>query len=223
VEVDAGRTGGSPVTPGSPPSDRTRVRLNVVLYAVALLCVAAIGLLGSRIWGEVDDSEGFGDHVGDVVRDPEPETASRAGEKIGDARLEALPLASTEEQERTAAVIDAASTMANVFLNVRYDDVDAYAEAVRELATGDFREQFDKSTEGIEKVAQRAKSVQTGDVLWAGVVAVDEDSATVIVASSGTVANTTTKSKAVPRNYRLQLDLTLQDGQWLTRDLQFVP
>ena len=113
--------------------------------------------------------------------------------------------------------------MANVFLNVRYDDVDAYAEAVRELATGDFREQFDKSTEGIEKVAQRAKSVQTGEVLWAGVVAVDEDSATVIVASSGTVANRTTKFKAVPRNYRLQLDLTLQDGQWLTRDLQFVP
>ncbi len=176
--------------------DRTRVRLNIVLYAVALLCVAAIGLLGSRIWGEVDDSDGFWDHVGDVVRDPEPETASQAGEKIGDARLEALPLASTEEQERTAAAIDAASKMANVFLNVRYDDVDAYAEAVRELATGDFREQFDKSTEGIEKVAQRAKSVQTGDVLWAGVVAVDEDSATVIVASSGTVANTTTKFKA---------------------------
>ena len=223
MEVDAGRTGGPPVTPGSPPRDRTRVRLNIVLYAVALICVAAIGLLGSRIWGEVDGSDGFGDHVGDVVRDPEPETASQAGEKVGDARLEALPLASTEEQERTAAAIDAASKMANVFLNVRYDDVDAYAEAVRELATGDFREQFDKSTEGIEKVAQRAKSVQTGDVLWAGVVAVDEDSATVIVASSGTVANTTTKFKAVPRNYRLQLDLTLQDGQWLTRDLQFVP
>ncbi len=223
MEVDAGRTGGAPVTPGSPPSDRTRVRLNIVLYAVALLCVAAIGLLGSRIWGEVDDSDGFGDHLGDVARDPEPETESQAGEKIGDARLEALPLASTEEQERTAAVIDAASKMANAFLNVRYDDVDAYAEAVRELATGDFREQFDKSTEGIEKVAQRAQSVQTGEVLWAGVVAVDEDSATVIVASSGTVANKTTKSKAVPRNYRLQLDLTLQDGQWLTRDLQFVP
>lgn len=223
MEVDAGRTGGPPVTPGSPPRDRTRVRLNIALYAVALICVAAIGLLGSRIWGEVDGSDGFGDQLGDVVRDPEPETASQAGEKIGDARLEALPLASTEEQERTAAAIDAASKMANVFLNVRYDDVDAYAEAVRELATGDFREQFDKSTEGIEKVAQRAKSVQTGDVLWAGVVAVDEDSATVIVASSGTVANKTTNFKAVPRNYRLQLDLTLQDGQWLTRDLQFVP
>ena len=222
MEVDAGRTGGSPVTPGSSANDRTRARLNIVLYAVALLCVAAIGLLGSRIWGEVDDSDGFWNHVEDVARDPEPEAASRAGDKIGDARVEALPLASTEEQERTAAAIDAASKMANVFLNVRYDDVDAYAEAVRELATGDFREQFDKSTEGIEKVATRARSVQTGEVLWAGAVAVDEDSATVIVASSGTVANRDTEFKAVPRNYRLQLDLALQDGQWLTRDLQFV-
>ena len=61
-----------------------------------------------------------------------------------------------------------------------------------------------------------------GTVVWAGVVDVDGDSATVIAATSGTVANVRTDGKAVPRNYRLLLDLVLQDGQWLTRDLQFV-
>ena len=83
--------------------------------------------------------------------------------------------------------------------------------------------QYQQSSEGLAKVATRAKSVQTGEVVWAGVVASDEDSATVIVASSGTVSNKTTEFKAVPRNYRLQLDLAFEDDQWLTRDLQFVP
>ena len=224
MEVDAGRAGGEPVTPEPPAAttDRTRVRLNIALYAVALVCVAAIGLLGSRIWGEVDGSDGFWDHVGDVVTDPSGEDASRAGEKIGDARVQAVPLADDDEQERTAAAIDAATKMSNAFLNLDYQEVDASAEAVLSLATGAFRTQYQQSTEGLKKVAERAKSVQTGEVVWAGVVAVDKDSATVIVASSGTVSNKTTKFEAVPRHYRLQLDLTLEDGQWLTRDLQFV-
>ena len=96
-------------------------------------------------------------------------------------------------------------------------------EAVLSLATGQFRSQYQQSTEGLATVAKRAKSVQTGEVVWSGVVASDEDSATVIVASSGTVSNKTTEFKAVPRNYRLQLDLAYEDERWLTRDLQFVP
>ncbi len=212
------------MTPDPQPATpaQTRARFNIVLYVVALICVAAIGLLGSRIWGEVDGSDGFWDHVGDVIKDPAPEQASRAGERIGDAQFEALPLAGDEEQRRTAAVIDAATKMSNAFLNLNYEDVDASAQAVLSLATGAFQKQYEESTEGLTKVATRAKSVQTGEVVWAGVVAVDEDSATVIVASSGTVSNKTTKFEAVPRHYRLQLDLSLNDGQWLTRDLQFV-
>ena len=86
----------------------------------------------------------------------------------------------------------------------RYGDVLAAATsgALRELATN--------------------RSVMDGTVVWAGVVDVDGDSATVIAATSGTVANVRTDGKAVARNYRLLLDLVLQDGQWLTRDLQFV-
>ena len=222
--MDAGGAGGGPVTPEPPPTspDRTRARLNIALYVVALLCVAAIGLVGSKIWGEVDGSDGFWDHVGDVLRDPEPGASSRAGEKVGDARVQAAPLADTEEQERSAAVIDAATKMANAFLNVDYQDLESSEAAVMSLATGAFRTQYQQSVEGLAQVATRAKSVQTGEVLWAGIVASDEDSATVIVASSGSVSNKTTKFKAVPRPYRLQLDLTLEDGKWLTRDLQFV-
>ena len=209
MEVDVGRAGGEPVTPEPPSSEDSRVGLNITLWVVVILC-GALAITGG--WWNINKEN----------EDSPVSSTSKAGEKIGDAQIQALPLADKAEQERTAAVIDAATKMANAFLNLDYEDVDASAEAVLSLATGAFRTQYQQSTEGLEKVAKRAKSVQTGEVVWAGVVAVDDDSATVIVASSGSVSNTTTKQKAVPRSYRLQLDLTLEDGQWLTRDLQFV-
>ena len=58
--------------------------------------------------------------------------------------------------------------------------------------------------------------------MWAGVVSLDEDSARVIAATTGTVANTGTDNKPVARNFRLQLDLELVDGEWLTSNLEFV-
>ena len=72
------------------------------------------------------------------------------------------------------------------------------------------------------EVIRRNKSVMTGEVEWAGVVSSDEDSATVIVATSGTVANNQTGAKPVARNFRLQLQLVREGDQWLTSDLQFV-
>lgn len=209
MEVDAGRAGGEPVTPDPSASEESRVGLNLTLWIVVIVC-GALAVTG--LWWNVDKER----------EDSPLSSSSRAGEKIGDARIEAMPLAEESEQERTAAVIEAATKMANAFLNLDYENVDASAEAVLSLATGPFLTQYQESTEGLKKVATRAKSVQTGEVLWAGVVAADKDSATVIVASSGTVSNKTTKFEAVPRSYRLQLDLTDVDGQWLTRDLQFV-
>ena len=209
MEVDAGGPGGEPVTAGPPTGEGSRLGLNLTLWIVVIL-TGALAITGA-VWIWTDD-------------DPaSTSSSSRAGEDLGDARVEALPAADDAEQERTAAVIDAATKMSNAFLNLDYQDVDASTEAVLSLATGQFRTQYQQSSEGLAKVATRAKSVQTGEVVWSGVVASDEDSATVIVASSGTVSNQTTEFKAVPRNYRLQLDLAYEDERWLTRDLQFVP
>ena len=72
------------------------------------------------------------------------------------------------------------------------------------------------------KLTQRAQATQTGEVEWAGLVAGDDDSATVIVATSGTVANKLTEFEPVARTYRLQLEVDFVDGRWLTSDLQYV-
>ena len=82
-----------------------------------------------------------------------------------------------------------------------------------EGATGAFREQYAKSTEGVIKILEENKSIMTGEVLWTGVVAQDPDSATVIVATSGTVQNKQTDNKPVARYFRLQLELVSRRGQ----------
>lgn len=126
------------------------------------------------------------------------------------------------EQERYAAVMAAARAEAEAFINIRYDDAQASIDKVAAGATGSFRKQYATSTKGVIQVLQQNKSVMDGSVLWAGVVAVDQDSATVIAATSGTVANVQTGNKPVARNFRLKLDLVYEDGHWLTSNLEFV-
>ncbi len=126
------------------------------------------------------------------------------------------------EQERYADVLAAATAEAEAFINIRHNRARESMDKVAAGATGDFRKQYDTSTKGVLAVLKQNRSVMVGEVVWAGVVSVDQDSATVIAATSGTVANRETKNKPVVRNFRLQLDLVLVDGVWLTNDLEFV-
>lgn len=177
----------------------TRRLLNVLLYVGVL---AAAALLVVAVVRVTDD-------------DPEPTALPVEG-------LVELAEAPGAEQQRYADVIDSAAKEATAFVNIRYDDAEASIEAVMAGATGDFRDQYAKSTESVIQVLQDNRSVMTGEVLWTGVVAQDPDSATVIVATSGTVQNTQTENKPVARYFRLQLQLVREEGRWLTSDLQFV-
>ena len=94
--------------------------------------------------------------------------------------------------------------------------------ASEKAATGGFAEQYNKGAKSLPGVLSRSKSISTAEILSAGVVAADQDNATVLVATRGTVINTATEGKKAERNLRLQLDLKYVDGKWLTSDLQFV-
>ena len=185
-----------------PSPDLRRVRGNVLLYVVAMAAAALVVVLAVLLWRELSD-EGT------------PAVLPRAG-------VVPLDEAPDEEQERFAAVIDSATDEATAFVNIRYDDAQASIEAVMAGATGTFREQYAKSTEEVIRILEENKSIMEGEVLWTGVVAVDPDSATVVVATTGTASNVQTENKPVARNFRLQLDLVLEEGRWLTSDLQFV-
>lgn len=211
-----------------PDPERGNLRLNLVLYGILLLGVVA-AVLGGFAMREKYDADGgdmaggWWDRTTNVLLDRRPEVGgSRAGDYVGTAQISAVSLADAAEQERTAAVLDSATQMANALLNINYKNVQATVSKVRSLATGTFLSQYEKSEHGVATAARRAKAVQTSKVVWTGLVGSDPDSATVIVASTGTVANKVTHYKPVSRTYRLQLDLVQQDGKWLTRDLQFV-
>ena len=126
------------------------------------------------------------------------------------------------EQERYGEVLAAATEEAEAFINIKYEDAQDSIDRVAAGATGDFKKQYSRSTKGVLQVLKQEKSSMEGEVLWAGVVDADEDSATVIAATTGTVANRQTNNQPVARNFRLRLDLVREGGRWLTNDLQFV-
>ena len=178
----------------------SRTLVNVLLYVVVMLATAVLVVAGVRV---LDD-------------DPGPTTLPVKG-------VVELDAASSTEQQRYSDILDSASQEATAFVNIRYDDAQASIDAVMAGATGDFRGQYAKSTDGVIQVLTENKSIMSGKVLWTGVVAQDPDSATVIVATSGTVQNKQTGDKPVARFFRLQLQLVSEKGRWLTSDLQFVP
>ena len=126
-----------------------------------------------------------------------------------------------EEQQRYDDVLAAARAQTLAFTTLDYRTVDADIANVLDGATGEFRKEFEASRAEVKEVTTEAESVSTGEVLSAGVVAGDADSATVIVVADTVVRNVNAPTPQ-PRHYRIQLDLTLVDERWLTSDLQFV-
>ena len=126
------------------------------------------------------------------------------------------------EQERYGEVLASARKEIEAFVNIDYTKAQESIDAVAAGATGDFAKQYDTSTKDVVKILTQAKSVMEGKVLWAGVVDADHDSASVIVATSGTVANTSTNNKPVARQFRIKVDLVDEDGTWKTSNVEFV-
>jgi Mce-associated membrane protein len=192
--MSTGQTAGTP---------SWRVPLNVALYLLTVVGLCAVVLLVVLLVR--GDNSWFGDKVDDdisISADDVEKDASGA--------------------DLHHAVLEAASAEAAAFINIDYQDMDTSIQTVRDHATGEFAKQYDKSLESLRTLMTRNKSVMEGQVLAAGVVNADQDSARVLVATKGTVQNTSTGGKQSERNLRLQIDLEYVDGAWLTSDLQFV-
>ncbi|MER5214290.1 hypothetical protein ABT063_27890 [Streptomyces sp. NPDC002838] len=126
-----------------------------------------------------------------------------------------------ETEQRRQDVLAAARQSALNFTSLDYRHYDRDSANVLKAATGDFKKQFAAQTEQLTELVAENRSVSEGQVLEAGIVRSDEDSARVLVVADSKVTNT-----AVPdgeaRTYRLQLDLVHRDGRWLTSGVEFV-
>lgn len=126
-----------------------------------------------------------------------------------------------EADEHRQDILAAARQSALNFTSLDYRHYDRDSANVLAGATGDFKKQFAAQTDQLTDLVAQNKSVSEGQVLEAGIVRSDENSARVLVVADSKVTNT-----AVPqgeaRTYRLQLDLVHRDGRWLTSNVEFV-
>ncbi|WP_128428925.1 hypothetical protein [Streptomyces cyaneus] len=126
-----------------------------------------------------------------------------------------------EADEHRQDILAAARQSALNFTSLDYRHYDRDSANVLAAATGDFKKQFAAQTDQLTDLVAQNKSVSEGQVLEAGIVRSDENSARVLVVADSKVTNT-----AVPqgeaRTYRLQLDLVHRDGRWLTSNVEFV-
>lgn len=131
-----------------------------------------------------------------------------------------LSAADAREQRRTE-VLQAARQAAVNFTTLDYRHLDRDLGRVLDGATGDFRSQFESGTKDLSALVTENKAVSQGEVLEAGVVSDDADSARVLVVADSTVTNAADQQPQ-KRHYRLQLDLVRDGDRWLVSDLQFV-
>ncbi|MFG3116693.1 hypothetical protein ACGF4C_20100 [Streptomyces sp. NPDC048197] len=125
------------------------------------------------------------------------------------------------EERRNQDILAAARQSAVNFTSLDYRHYDRDSKNVLKGATGDFKEQFAAQTEQLTKLVADNKSVSEGHVLEAGIAKAGDKSAQVLVVADSRVSNVATP-QGQARNYRLQLDLVLAGGRWLTSNVEFV-
>ncbi|MCT9138336.1 hypothetical protein, partial [Streptomyces violarus] len=123
-----------------------------------------------------------------------------------------------EADQRRQGILAAARQSALNFTSLDYRHYDRDSANVLAGATGDFKKQFTAQTDQLTQLVAQNKSVSQGQVLEAGIVRSDEDSARVLVVADSKVTNTAAP-EGEARTYRLQLDLVHKDGRWLTSDV----
>jgi Mce-associated membrane protein len=128
--------------------------------------------------------------------------------------------------ERAAVIAEVLATsrqFAVDFVSINASTVDQDLARVSLGATGDFGDEFQRGMSTVRTSVLDNKVSSTGQVLRAGIVSADSDSAVVLVAVDATVKNVKSPDGRVS-HYRIQLDLVRAEGgdRWLVSRLQFV-
>lgn len=121
--------------------------------------------------------------------------------------------------EKAAAA--AASAEVEGLIDISGATSDADMARLLDGATADFRSELEAQADRLQEALAANRVEASGEAVSAGVVELDGDKATVIVAATGTVRNKSTRA-AEPRNYRLKVELVRSDGDWLVSGLEFV-
>ncbi|MEU2260052.1 hypothetical protein ABZ557_07150 [Streptomyces sp. NPDC019645] len=125
------------------------------------------------------------------------------------------------DEQRRQDILAAARRSALNFTSLDYRHYGRDSANVLKGAAGEFKEQFAAQTAELTKLVAANKSVSEGQVLEAGIARSDERTARVLVVADSKVTNSAAP-EGQSRTYRLQLDLVLEGGRWLTSNVEFV-
>lgn len=229
---------------GSGAPDATDPELRDDVRRAADRAAEAMIARGDRATTAVTRETGIvslGDGRAQVLAFVDGTTTTRAGQSVGAEHTLLVTLVERDESWRAddlvtvdgpvavapepdpglAEIVASAGDLTDAFLDLDHRTIDRTRDRVLALASGRFAEEYEASFEQLQSLARSAGSVQRGQVLAAGVVTATTDRATVIVSALATVTNNATE-RPMRHLYRLQLELALVDGQWLTNDLRFI-
>jgi Mce-associated membrane protein len=126
------------------------------------------------------------------------------------------------EDQRREDILQAARQQGVNITTLDYRSVDKDLSRVLAQSTGTFRKEFESGTKDLTDLVVKNKAVSTGEVLAAGIVTADSDSARVLVVADATVGNSASSDQQQVRHYRMQLDMVRSGNRWLTSTLTFV-
>ena len=128
-----------------------------------------------------------------------------------------------DERAEDREVVNAATALTMAWASVDHREVDAYVEEVKAGATGPFLSQFENAEPFLRQTLEDNESVQVPAIPKDGAALLERrgDQARVIVAMDARVSNKNTK-RPQPRQYRLQVQLEQESGEWLVSGLEII-
>lgn len=128
--------------------------------------------------------------------------------------------AERREQAR-ADVVEAAGDEVVGLITISARTTDEDLEELIEGATATFQDDLREQADRLRQEVVENEVEATGEVVSAGVVSLEDEEATVIVAARGTVDNRSARQPE-PRSYRLEVELQRVEDSWLVSALRFV-
>jgi Mce-associated membrane protein len=129
--------------------------------------------------------------------------------------------AANELESAHQAALAAAKQATVDFVTISASSVDSDLQRIADEATGDFKGEFTQTMPQVRQAVVENQVQSTGEVLRAGLVSGDRDSAVVLVAVDASVHNVGAPDGRI-LHYRIQVDVALEGGRWLVSRLQFV-
>ena len=126
------------------------------------------------------------------------------------------------DQQRRAEFEAAARQGVVTLMSLDYKKAKEDVQRIIDSSTGQFKKDFQNTSEDFVKVAVESKAVTETNVTATAVESMTADTATVLVAASSRVTNAA-GAKQEPRAWRLSVNLARDGGQLKLAKVEFVP